>query len=134
MGNYPRRRMNNKLTNSMKMWKENGNTTTLLLSLKRLEIVHQERKQVKTIVTEHFNGILFHKSGSSNKQHTNQTYIFGNYLRIMMNTGEYHEVIYKFRAVTFYQLDFPQLTRWCNDSAMQYTYSQANFTSSSQSL
>jgi hypothetical protein len=57
----------------MKMWKANGNTTTLLFSLKILEIVHQERKgQVKTTVMEHFNGILFHKSGPANKQHTNQ--------------------------------------------------------------
>jgi hypothetical protein len=66
--------MNHKLANDMKMWTENGNTTTLLFSLKRLEIVHQERRgQVKTIVMEHFNGILFHKSGSANKQHTNQS-------------------------------------------------------------
>jgi hypothetical protein len=28
MGNYPWRRMNHKLANSMKMWKGNGNTTT----------------------------------------------------------------------------------------------------------
>ena len=28
--------------------------------------------QVKTIVMEHFNGILFHKFGTANKQHTNQ--------------------------------------------------------------
>ena len=54
------------------MWKGNGNTTTLLFSLKRLAIVHQERRgQVKTIVMKHFNGILFHKSGPANKQHTN---------------------------------------------------------------
>ena len=39
---------------------------------KPLEIVHQERRgQVKTIVMEHFNDILFHKSGLANKQHTN---------------------------------------------------------------
>ena len=57
----------------MKMWKGNGNTTTLLFSLKRLVIVHQERRgQVKTILMEHINGILFHKSGPGNKQHTNQ--------------------------------------------------------------
>ena len=38
-----------KLANGMKMWKENGNTTTLLFSLKELEILHQERRgQVKT--------------------------------------------------------------------------------------
>jgi hypothetical protein len=61
------------LANGMKIWKGNGNTTTFLFSLKRLEIVHQERiEQVKTIVMEHFNGILFHKSGPANKQHTNQ--------------------------------------------------------------
>jgi hypothetical protein len=28
---------------------------------------------VKTIIMEHFNGILFHKSGPANKQHTNQS-------------------------------------------------------------
>ena len=73
MGNYPCRWMNHKLANGMKMWKGYGNTTTLLFSLKRLEIVHQERRgQVKNIVTEHFNGTLFHKSGPGNKQHTNQ--------------------------------------------------------------
>ena len=61
------------MANGMKMWKGNGNTTTLLFSLKRRETVHQERRgQVKTIVMEHFNGILFHKSGPANKQHTNQ--------------------------------------------------------------
>ena len=55
--------MNHKLTNGMKLWKGNGNTTTLLFSLKGHEIVHQERRgQVETIVMEHFNGILFHKS------------------------------------------------------------------------
>ena len=59
MGNYPWRRMNHKWTNGMKMWKGNGNTTTLLLSLIGLETVHQERRgQVKTIVMEHLNGIL----------------------------------------------------------------------------
>ena len=68
MGNYPWRRMNCKLANGMNMWKGNGNTTTLLFSLKRLEIVHQERRgQVKTIIIEHFNGILFHKFGPANK-------------------------------------------------------------------
>jgi hypothetical protein len=65
--------MDHKLDNDIKIWKGNGNTTTLLFSLKRLEIVHQEgRGQVKSIVMEHFNVILFHKSGSANKQHTNQ--------------------------------------------------------------
>ena len=61
----------------MKLWKGNGNTTTLLLfSQKRLEIVHQERRgQVKIIVMEHFNDILFHKSGHTRQaayQPTNQ--------------------------------------------------------------
>jgi hypothetical protein len=75
MGNYPWRRMNHKLTNVMKMWKGNGSTTTLLLfSLKGLEILHQERRgQAKTIVMEHFNIILFHKSGPANKQDTNNS-------------------------------------------------------------
>ena len=49
-----------------------GNTTTLLLSLKRLEILHQERRgQVETMVLKRFNGILFHKSGPAKKQHLN---------------------------------------------------------------
>ena len=49
----------------MKMWKGNGNTTTLLFSLKGLEILHQEgRVQVNTMVMEHFNNILFHEFGS----------------------------------------------------------------------
>jgi hypothetical protein len=56
------------------MWKGSGNTTTLLFSLKGLEIVYKERRgQVKTIVMEYFNGILFHNSGPANKQHTNQS-------------------------------------------------------------
>ena len=61
------------LTNGMKIWKENRKTTTLLFLLKRLEIVHQERRgQVKTMVMVHFNGILFNKSEPANKQNTNQ--------------------------------------------------------------
>ena len=41
--------------------------------MERLEFVHQERRgQVKAIIMEHFNSILFHKSGPANKQHTNQ--------------------------------------------------------------
>ena len=64
--------MNHKLTNGMKMWKGNGNTITLSFSLKGLEILHQERRgQAKTLVMEHFNGILFHEYGPDNKQHTN---------------------------------------------------------------
>jgi hypothetical protein len=34
----------------------------------------KRRGQVKTTVTEHFNDILFHKSGSANKQHTNHSF------------------------------------------------------------
>ena len=51
--------------NCMKGLKGNGNTTTLLFSLKGLEILHKE----KTIVMEHFNGILFQKFRPANKQH-----------------------------------------------------------------
>ena len=58
----------------MKMWKGNGNTATLVFSLKGLEILHRERKgHVNTIVMEHFNSILFHKSGPANKHHTYQS-------------------------------------------------------------
>ena len=60
----------------MNIWKGNGNNTTLLFSLKGLEILHQERRGqdlVKTIIMEYFNGILFHNSGPANKQHTNQS-------------------------------------------------------------
>ena len=54
--------------------KENGNTITILFSLKGLKMLHQERRgKAKTIVMEHFNGILFHKSGPANKQHINQS-------------------------------------------------------------
>jgi hypothetical protein len=56
--------MNHKLVNAIKMWKGNGNTNILLFSLKVLKILHQERRrQVKTIVMEHFN-----KSEPANKQ------------------------------------------------------------------
>jgi len=66
--------MNHKLANDVKMWKGNRNTTTLMFSLKGLEISHEERRgQVKTIVMEHFNGILFHKAGPANKQNTNHS-------------------------------------------------------------
>ena len=58
----------------MKVWKENGNTTTLLHSLKELLILQKERRgQVNTIVMEHFTSIVFHKSGPPNKQHTYQS-------------------------------------------------------------
>ena len=64
--------MSYKLTIGVKMWKGNGNIPTPLFSLKRLEIVNQERRgQVKTIVIEHFNGILYHMSEPTNKQQTN---------------------------------------------------------------
>ena len=66
--------MNHKLANGTKMWKENGNTTILSFSFKGFEILHQERgEQVKTIVIEHFNSIIFHKQGPIKKQHTNQS-------------------------------------------------------------
>ena len=66
--------MNHKLANGMKMWKGNGNTTTLIFSLKGLEILHQERRgQVKTMAKEHFKSIIFHRSGPANKQHTYQS-------------------------------------------------------------
>ena len=62
--------MNPKLANCMKIWKENGNTTTLLFSLKGFETLHEERRgQVNTTVMEHFNIILFYKFGPANKQH-----------------------------------------------------------------
>jgi hypothetical protein len=62
--------MNHKLATSISTWKGNGNTT-LLLSLKGLEILHQERRgQVNTIETEHFKKILFHKSRAASKQHS----------------------------------------------------------------
>jgi hypothetical protein len=68
--------MKHKLNNGMKMWKGIGNTTILLFSLKGLEILHQERRgQVKMIIMEHFNGILFHKPGPANKLHTNHLLI-----------------------------------------------------------
>jgi hypothetical protein len=66
--------MNHKLANGIKMWKGNGNITTLLFSLKGFESLHQEkREQVETIVMKCFNGILLHKSGPANRQHTNHS-------------------------------------------------------------
>jgi hypothetical protein len=55
------------------MWKGNGKTTILLFSLKGIDIFHQ----AYTIVAQHFNSILFHKSGPPNKQHAYQS-INGN--------------------------------------------------------
>jgi hypothetical protein len=61
--------MNHNLTIGMKIWKGNGNTTTLLFSLKGIEILHQEiRGQVNTVVIGHFKRFLFHKSEPANKQ------------------------------------------------------------------
>ena len=57
------------LGNAMKMWKGNGNTTTLLFYLKELDILYEWREQVTTVVMEHFNSILFCKSGPADKQH-----------------------------------------------------------------
>jgi hypothetical protein len=66
--------MNQNLAKGMKMWKGNENTTTLLFSLKGLDILHHERRgQQNTIVIKYFNGILFHKSGRANMQHTYQS-------------------------------------------------------------
>ena len=74
MGNYPWRQMNHKLVNNVKMWKGNVNTTTLLFFLKGHGILPQERRgQVNTIVMEHFNSILSHKSRPANKQYTNHS-------------------------------------------------------------
>ena len=66
--------MNHKLANVMNMGKGNGNTTKLLFSLKVIGILHQEKRgQVYIIVMEHFDDILFNKSGLANKQHTYQS-------------------------------------------------------------
>ena len=65
---------NHNLANDMRMWKRKGNTTTLSLSRKGLEILHPEkREQLNTEVMEHFNSIIFDKSEPANKQHTYQT-------------------------------------------------------------
>ena len=61
--------MNHKLANGMKVLKGNGNTTTSI-SLKEIEILYQERRQVKAVVMKHFKSILFHKSEIANKQYT----------------------------------------------------------------
>jgi hypothetical protein len=60
------------------MWKDNENATPLLFSLKGFESLHQLRRgQVKTMVMEHFNSTLFHKSGPANKQNTYQSINLG---------------------------------------------------------
>ena len=47
------------------------------------KILHQEKRgQVKTIVMEHFNGIVLHKSGPANKQHTN------HHVSVTLNVSE----------------------------------------------
>ena len=70
--NILERRMNLKLANVMEISKGNGNTTTLLFSLKGLQMLHQERRgHVNTLVIEHSN-ILFHKFGPAKNQHTCQ--------------------------------------------------------------
>jgi hypothetical protein len=65
--------MESKLTNGMKMWKENRDTTTLSFSLKGLEIYIKKEDDMNTTVKEHFNSILFRKSGHAKKQHTYQS-------------------------------------------------------------
>ena len=59
MGNYPCRRMNEKLANGMQLWKGNGNATTLSFCLKRLEVLHEEKKKKRT--NEHHSGETFKK-------------------------------------------------------------------------
>jgi hypothetical protein len=55
----------------MKCGKETGILPHYYFPLKGREILYQERKrQVNIIVVEHFNSILFQKSGRANKQHT----------------------------------------------------------------
>jgi hypothetical protein len=60
----------------MKIWKGNGDTSTLLFSMKGLEILHQERRgQVNAEMIEHFKSILFHKSEPTKKPHNYQPII-----------------------------------------------------------
>ena len=78
-GNYPSRRMNHKVANGMKIWKGNGNTTTLSFCLKGLDILHKERRgDLKTMVMELFDGIPFYKSGPANKQYINHSFKLNN--------------------------------------------------------
>jgi hypothetical protein len=51
------------LANGMKMWKGNKNTSTLLFSLKGLNILLKEGERSENQIMEHFDGILLHKSG-----------------------------------------------------------------------
>ena len=81
--------MNHKFSKGMVIWKGNGSTTTFL---KGLEILLQERRgEMKTIVTEHFNDILFHKSGLANKQHTNHSHNQS----YMLNGSNAHHVLHE---------------------------------------
>ena len=58
----------------MKMWKANGNTTSLSFSLKVLEILPQERRgQLNSIMMEPYNNIPLYKFGPANKQHAYQS-------------------------------------------------------------
>ena len=43
-----------------------------VFSLKELRILHQERRQLHTIVMEHFNSIAIHKSRPAKKPHIYQ--------------------------------------------------------------
>jgi hypothetical protein len=52
------------------MWKEEGSTTKLQFSLKGLEILRQERRQVNIIIKEDFNSVYFHPV---NKHYTYQS-------------------------------------------------------------
>ena len=44
MGNFPRRQINHKLANGMKMWKGNGNSTPLVFFVKGLEILTKKEE------------------------------------------------------------------------------------------
>ena len=62
----------------------NGKTTTLLFSLKELEILHQERReQVNFILIEHFKSTLFHKPRLACKQHTYQS-VNGTFMALFL--------------------------------------------------
>ena len=66
--------MDHTLAKGMKTWKGNRNATTLLFSLKGLEVLLRDgRGEVKAIVMEYFNSILFHKFGPANKYHIYQS-------------------------------------------------------------
>ena len=66
--------MNHKLAIGIKVWE--GNATTFLFPWKESNFTSWKKsKSEKTMATEHFNGILFHKSGPV-KQHTNQSIIW----------------------------------------------------------